>query len=174
MAKAKTDTTAERLAQEDSAAVSEQNAQAVVRNVMKMSLPASEIQPAGIKWEQWNVFCLKEHDIEDVLAPDYLYAKRDQIRSGHYIEIKHPLGYFVVCLDVVRVDHEARAIVSAIRHIHDYRGEDARFVRPALESIRYENLGDRGWSVVMGNEILADHFADKASAERWVAEKRAA
>src|SRR5690606_10292899 len=130
-------------------------------------------QPEGIKWSRWGVFCNAEHTIEDCLSPLYLFSKAEFFKPGDYVEIKHPFGYFTVCLDIVRIDMTARGIESYIRHVFDYR-VDGRRILPDLRGARVEKLGGREWSIVDGNHVVADNFMTRESAEKWLAERRQA
>jgi hypothetical protein len=136
-------------------------------------LSTQEIQPEGIKWTRWAVVCNAEHTIEDCLHPLYLYAKGEQFKACDYVEIKHPFGYFTVCLDVVRVDHRVRGIEAHIRHIFDYRLSEAK-IKPDTAGAQIQKLGDREWSIIIGHHVVADNFATREAAEKWLSEQRAA
>lgn len=138
----------------------------------KLLLPASEIQPFGIKWETWQIVCLPDHTLEDVLDPGFLFAKGEYIKPMDTIEIKHPLGIFTIVLDVQHVDMRARGIVAHIRHLFDYT-QEARTIRPRLANAKIMVMGDNGWSVVEDHHVIADGFRTKAEADRWLDAKRA-
>lgn len=146
-----------------------------VKRAMPRQLPPHDIQPEGAKWGRWSVFSHVDHTIEDAMTPRYLYAKAEHIRPGDYIEIKHPLGDWVLCLDVVRVDREARGIAANVRHLFDYTREGAIRITPDVIGARIEFLGARQWAVVDGeHNVLADEFASRELAQAWLAKKRAA
>lgn len=132
-----------------------------------------EIQPVGIHWSNWSVLTKENHTIEDVLDAGYLFSKHEHMRPNDYVEIKHPLGFFAVCLDIVRIDKQARGIVANVRHIFDYTSDDNVMVRPRLDSVRIDILGDRGWSVIDGIHVVADGFTNRVEAEKWLAKRKA-
>lgn len=136
-------------------------------------LTANQIQPEGTAWGRWAVMAKAEHTIHDALSPIYLYARADQMRGGDYIEIKHPFGYWVVCLDVVRVDRQARGIVSHVRHVFDYT-KDARTITPDLAGAVIQHLGARNWAIVDGRHVVADDFPSQEAAQKWLEERKAA
>jgi hypothetical protein len=138
-------------------------------------LPPHEIQPEGAKWGRWSIMAQADHTIEDAMGPRYLYAKADQIRPGDYVEIKHPLGNWVVCFDVVRIDRQARGIVANVRHIFDYTQEGGIRITPDVLGAHVEYLGARGWAVIDEDKhVLADEFESREVAEGWLTKKRAA
>lgn len=144
----------------------------VARSMPKM-LPAHDIHPEGVSWGRWAVTAHADHAIEDVLHPRYLYAKHEHFRPLDCVEIKHPYGLFVVCLDILKVDRSARGIVAYVRNIYDYT-QAAHVIAPDLSGARVEFLGGREWSVVDGHHVVKDEFRSRAAAEQWLAEERRA
>lgn len=144
---------------------------AKVARDMPKQLASHDIQPEGAKWGRWAVMAHADHDISDCLGPRYLYGKADQLQPGDYVEIKHPFGFFVVCLDVVRVDTQARGVVAHIRHVFDYRKAET-MVAPDLSGARVELLGGREWSVIDGHHVVKDLFPTKTAAEAWLSDQR--
>ena len=143
-----------------------------VKRMSSKQLPPHEIQPEGAKWGRWSIMSQVDHTLEDVMGPRYLYAKADQIRPGDYIEIKHPHGDWVVALDVVRVDRQARGIVSNVRHIIDYTQAGAVRISPDMGGARVELLGARLWAVIdQDQHVLADEFETREAALSWLAKK---
>lgn len=138
---------------------------------MKQLTP-QDIQPMGNNWGSWGVTAQADHTIEDCLHPRYLYGKSQAMRPLDYIEIKHCHGQFVICLDVVRIDTDARGIVANIRHIFDYTREGTRTVQPDLSSSRIEHLGSREWCIVDGHHVVKDNFPTRVSAEAYLANLR--
>ena len=134
-------------------------------------LAPQDIHPEGSKWGRWAVVAQAEHSIEDALHPRYLYAKHEQIRPLDYVEIKHPFGHWCVCLDVVRVDTQARGIVAYIRHVFDFAKAE-RLVAPDLSDARVEYLGDRMWSVVDGHHVVKDGMPTRQAAEAFLSDIR--
>lgn len=136
-------------------------------------MSANKIQPEGTAWGRWAVMALAEHKIKDALHPLYLYNRAEQFQPGDYVEIKHPFGYWVVCLDIVRVDRQSRGIVSYPRHIFDYK-QDGRLITPNLTGAEVQHLGAQGWSVVHGRHVVAEDFPTQEAAEEWLKEREAA
>ena len=135
-----------------------------------LQLPAQSIQPAGNLWNGWSVVAPADHSIEDCLHPRYLWTKGEQIRPLDYIEIKHVQGQFVICLDVVRVDHPARAIICRPRHVFDYAKSD--LPDADLSRARVEFLGpERQWCVTDDHHVVCDGHTTRASAESWLAKR---
>lgn len=166
--------TAERASETAPAAVpAEAAAPSYIAPAVPKQLSPQEIQPEGIKWTRWDVFCNADHSIEDCLDPLYLFAKAEQMRPGDYVEIKHPFGHFVICLDIVHVDLNARGVVSYVRHVFDYRQAGAEKIKPNLRGAHIEKLGGREWSIVDGRHVVADNFATRAEAEEWLAKRKA-
>lgn len=143
-----------------------------VARTMPKQLPPQDIQPAGARWNSWGIMAQADHTIEDVTASRYLWAKADQMKAGDYVEIKHPFGYFVVCLDVVRIDHQARGIVANVRHVFDYTQPGAQIIKPSLQGARIEFLSVRGWAVVQETHVVKDGFESREKAEQWLDEQR--
>jgi len=156
---------------EATAAEAELSPIARIRKNNVPQLAPQDIQPEGAKWGRWAVIAQAEHTIEDALHPRYLYAKNDQIRPLDYIEIKHPFGHWCVCLDVVRVDTQARGIVAYIRHVFDFTKAE-RIVAPDLSEARVEYLGDRLWSVVDSHHVVKDQFPTRNAADAWLSDLR--
>lgn len=144
---------------------------ALVRKSAIRQAAPQDIQPEGAKWGRWSIVAQAEHTIEDALHPRYLYAKADQMGKLDYVEIKHPHGFWTVCLDVVKVDRIQQGIVAHIRHVFDYR-EAKTMVKPDLSGARVEFLGDRQWSVVDGHHVAQDGFPTMAAAEAWLSDAR--
>lgn len=143
-----------------------------VARTMPKQLPPQDIQPAGARWNAWGIMAHADHTIEDVTASRYLWAKADQMKAGDYVEIKHPFGYYVICLDVVRIDHQARGIVANIRSIYDYTQPGAQIIKPSLQGARIEFLSVRGWAVVQDTHVVKDGFEGREKAEQWLDEQR--
>ena len=143
--------------------------EAAVRARTIPQLAAQDIHTDGVRWSRWGVVCLAEHTIEDVLHPRFLFNRAEQIKPLDYIEIKHPYGLFVVCLDVVRVDFAGRGIITYPRHIHDYSKADA--LEPDLSTARIEFLGDRSWCLVDGHHVVKEGFGTREDAKAWLAAK---
>lgn len=142
-----------------------------VRKDRTRQLAPQDIQPEGAKWGRWAVVAGADDTIEDALSPRYLWGKADQIRPLDYIEIKHPYGFWCVCLDVVKVDHAARGIHAYVRHVFDFTQSDEK-VAPDLSGARVEFLGGRQWAVVDGHHVVKDAFSTRQSAEAWLGQQR--
>lgn len=142
----------------------------VPAKIVKQLAP-QDILPEGAKWGRWGVMAQADHTIEDCLNPLYLFGKADQFQAGDYVEIKHPFGQFVVCLDIVRIDKQLRGIVAHIRHVFDYSKAET-MIAPDLRGARVEFLGSREWSVVDGHHVVKDQFPDQISARAWLAQMR--
>ena len=138
-------------------------------------LPGFEIQPKGVKWQEWGIMARIDDTIRDVLDPGYLFAKHEQFATGHTIEIKHPLNLFVVVLDVVAVDIQAKGLVCYIRHVFDYSSISGdHIVRPTLDDAQIKSMGARGWAVVTGHHVVRDGFLTEGQATEWLNAKRKA
>lgn len=143
------------------------NVRAVRKNPRQ--LPGPEIQPLGSKFAAWGVIAHADHSIEDVLHPMYLWNKAEQIEAHATIEIKHALGFYVVVLDVVRVDRATRSIISNVRHIFDYTADGTRRVAPDVSGARVDFLGsERQWAVIDGHHVIKDRLATRAEAEIFI------
>jgi len=135
-----------------------------------LQLPSQAIQPAGNLWNGWAVIAPADHTIEDCLHPRYLWTKAEQIRPLDYIEIKHVHGNFVLCLDVIRTDNAARALICRPRHVFDYA--ESSLPDADLSGARIEFLGpDRQWAVVDDHHVVVDNQPTRADAESWLAKR---
>lgn len=134
-------------------------------------LQPSLIQPMGAKWETWGIMARVDDTFEDVTDPGYLFAKQEAIKPGHTIEIKHPLGRFVVVLDVVNVDAESQGIVAYVRHHFDYSKSIPDIV-PSLGTAEVKYMGARGWAVVNGHHLVKDGFRTEEKALEWLSNKK--
>ena len=143
-----------------------------VRQSSVRQLAPVDIQPMGHKWHHWNVVAHADHTIEDALNSRYLTGKINEFSPLDYIEIKHPFGYWVICLDVIKVDRVSRGLVAHIRHIFDYTKAD-RVIAPDLSGARVDFLGgDKQWSVVDGHHIAMEGFPTRTAAEAWLSEQK--
>ena len=170
---AKSPMTKSAVTDDDDGTAIEEITQPAVRRALPKHLATYDIQPEGIKWGRWAVVAHPDHTINDVLAPGYLFTKGEQFQPCDYVEIKHPLGYFCVCLDVVRVDMQARGLVAHIRHIFDYT-KAVDLVQPKLDGVKIERLGSSEWTILDGQHVVADNFPTRAAAEKWLDDRRVA
>lgn len=136
-------------------------------------LQPSHIQPMGAKWQTWGILARVDDTFADVTDPGYLFAKSEAIRPGDTIEIKHPLGRFVVVMDVVNVDPEAQGIVAYLRHHFEYAKSMPDIV-PSLNTAEVKYMGARGWSVVNGHHLVKDGFRTEDKAMEWLATRKTA
>jgi len=135
-------------------------------------MTAHDIQPAGTKWTSWNVVARDDHTMEDAIHPRYLWNKADQFNPLDEVTIKHPHGDWVIVLDVMSIDSEARAVFTKIRHILDYSQEQLAVPKPDLSGARVEFLGSDEWGITDGHFTVRSGFKTRQEAESYLRKKR--
>lgn len=143
------------------------------RRKQPLQMAPHDIQPAGTKWSSWSVVARDDHTIEDAIHPRYLWNKAEQFNVLDDVTIKHPHGDWVVVLDIITIDSEARAVFSKIRHIFDYTVEQTASTPKAdISGAKVEFLGTEEWGIVDGHFTVRSGFKTKAEADRYLARKR--
>lgn len=142
------------------------------RRAFPVQVVAHDIQPAGTKWSSWAVVAHDDHTIEDALHPRYLYNKADHFNVLDYVEIKHPHGDWIVCLDIVRIDNEARYVFSKLRHVFDFTLEGDKQVQVDLSAARVEFMGSEEWGIIDGHHTMKSGFKTRVEAEGYLRRKR--
>lgn len=138
-----------------------------------VQMAPQDIQPAGTKWGEWGVVARDDHTIDDALHPRYLYNKADQFNPLDVVTIKHPHSDWVVILDIVAIDTEARAVFAKVRHIFDYTQEAGPGTPKAdLSNARVDFMGSEEWGIVDGHFTVRSGFKTRQEAESYLRRKR--
>lgn len=137
-----------------------------------VQLSAQEINPAGARWQTWEIKSHANHDIEDVLHPRYLWAKSEQIKPGDVVIVKHALDQFVVVLDVLAIDHHTRGIITHTRYAREKDQEAVN--KPDARSWTIDQTAPDNWRVLDGTYVVQENFLSRRQAELWIAQQQGA